>query len=116
MKKFLWVLLLISPVAFGLGEKTFNFTPPTEYVDGTPLENALIASYDIECDGGLLANVPNVPLMTDSYYAPPGTFTVGDHSCVAFTITTQGVRSGPSNTVNFTVAPGEPKAPVLFVL
>ena len=107
-------LLLVSPLTFALGEKTFTFTPPTEYVDGTPLPNAMIASYDIECDGGLLANVPNVPLQTDTYQAPPGTFTVGNHSCQAFTVTTEGARSGPSNTVNFTLEQGVPAAPINF--
>jgi hypothetical protein len=107
MKK-LVLLVLLSPLAFALGEKTFTFTPPTQYTDGSALPNAMIASYDIECDGGLLVNLPNVPLMTDRYEAPPGTFTVGDHACRAFTVTTEGARSGPSNTVNFTVAPGVP--------
>lgn len=114
--KILLALLFVSPLVFALGEKTFTFTPPTQYVDGTPLPNAMIASYDIECDGGLLANIPNVPLLTDSYQAPAGTFTVGDHACQAFTVTTEGARSGPSNTVNFTVAPGVPAAPTNFVV
>jgi len=109
-------LLFVSPLVFAVGEKTFNFTPPTTYEDGTPLSQAEIASYDIECNGTLLVNLPNAPLNTDSYAAPPGTFAVGDHACVAFTVTTQGVRSGPSNTVNFTVAPGVPSPPINFVV
>lgn len=122
MKKLLLCLLLVSPLVFALGEKTFDWTPPTEYeltqaqidnsLPASPLAQSEIASYDIECDGSLLANVPNAPLNTDTYQAPPGTFAVGVHSCQAFTITTDGVRSAPSNTVNFTVAPGVPKPPV----
>lgn len=108
-------LLLLSPLVFAVGEKTFNWTPPTQYEDDTPLPQTDIASYDIECDGQFLVNVPNAPLNTDSYQAPPGTFSAGTHTCVAFTITTEGVRSQPSNAVNFTVAPGVPKAPVFAV-
>ena len=108
-------LLLLSTMVFGLGEKTFTWTPPTQYEDASPLAQSEIASYDIECDGALLTSVQNVPLDTDQYLAPPGTFAVGDHSCVAYTVTTDGVRSAPSNTVNFTVAPGTPNPPVLAV-
>lgn len=120
--KLILALLLVSPLVFALGEKTFEWTPPTEYeltqdqidngLPASPLPQSEIASYDIECDGSLLANVPNNPLDTDEYQAPPGTFAVGNHSCVAFTVTTAGVRSAPSNAVNFTVAPGVPKPPV----
>lgn len=109
-------LLLLSTVVFAVGEKTFRFTPPTQYEDGTPLPQSAISSYDIECDGTLLANVPNEPEDTDSYEAPPGTFATGDHACVGYTVTTEGVRSGPSNTVNFTVVPGVPAAPTNFVI
>ena len=113
--KLFLALLLISPLVFAVGEKTFDWTPPTEYEDGSALSQAEIASYDIECDAGFLVNVPNAPLNTDTYQAPPGTFAVGDHSCVAYTVTTSGVRSAPSDPTNFTVAPGVPRAPV-FVL
>lgn len=108
-------LLCLSTLVFAIGEKTFNWTPPTQYVDSTPLAPVDIASYDIECDGTLLVNVPNAPLDTDTYQAPSGTFSVGSHDCQAFTITVDGERSGPSNTVNFTVAPGIPKPPVFAV-
>lgn len=114
MKRLLLCLLLCLPltVTWAVGEKTFNWTPPTQYVDGTNLPQDQIASYDIECDGQLLVNVPNTPLNTDTYEAPPGTFATGTHTCVAFTITVEGERSDPSNAVNFTVAPGKPNPPV----
>lgn len=114
--KLIFALLLVSPLVFAVGEKTFTFTPPTQYEDGTPLPQSEIASYDIECDGSLLTNLPNIPLDTDTYQAPPGTFATGTHACQAFTVTTEGVRSGPSNTVNFTVAPGVPSPPINFAV
>jgi len=111
----IFATLLLSPLVFAVGEKTFNWQPPTQYEDATPLPQAQIASYDIECDGTLLTNVPNAPLNTDTFQAPPGTFAPGAHTCVAFTITTSGVRSAPSNAANFTVAPGIPNPPVFAV-
>lgn len=110
------VVVIYSPLVFAVGEKTFTFTPPTEYEDGSSLSQDEIASYDIECDGDLLVNLPNVPLNTDMYFAPPGTFAEGDHACNAFTVTTSGIRSGPSNTVNFTVTPGVPGEPINFAV
>jgi hypothetical protein len=109
-------LLAFSPLVFAVGEKTFTFTPPTTYEDGTPLPQSKIASYDIECDGSLLVNLPNNPLNTDTYQAPAGTFDAGVHACQSFTVTTEGARSAPSNTVNFTVAPGIPGPPINFVV
>ena len=114
--RLLVALLLLSPLVFAVGEKTFTWSPPTEYEDGTPLPQADIASYDIECDGALLANVLNTPLDTDSYQAPPGTFSTGTHTCVAYTWTTEGVRSNASDPVNFTVAPGKPGPPINFAV
>lgn len=116
LRKWLLALLLVSPLVFAVGEKTFTFTPPTQYEDGTPLSQQEIASYDIECDGSLLTNLQNVPLSRDTYVAPPGTFATGTHVCQAFTITTEGTRSGPSNSVNFTVDPGVPGPPINFVV
>lgn len=116
MKKLLLCLLLCSPLVFAVGEKTFTFTPPTQYEDGSPLPQSAIASYDIECDGSILANVLNVPLNTDVYQAPAGTFATGTHICQAFTLTTEGVRSGPSNSVNFTVLAGVPSPPIDFAV
>lgn len=117
MKKLLLCLLICLPitVTWAIGEKTFNWTPPTQYEDDSPLPQSEIASYDIECDGSLLTNVPNVPLNTDTYQAPPGTFSVGPHTCVGYTVTVEGIRSVASNAVNFTVAPGVPKAPIFAV-
>ena len=86
MKKLLLTLLLVSPLVFAIGEKTFTFIPPSEYeltqdqidngLPASPLPQSAIASYDIECDGSLLTNLPNVPLNTDTYQArdfPQGT-------------------------------------------
>jgi len=123
LRKWLLALLLVSPLVFAVGEKTFNWTPPTEYVSGDPLPNVDITSYSIYCGGALLANVPNAPVDTDEYIAPPGTFAIGTHSCHATTVVeTLDIdgnlvmsESEPSNVVSFTVAPDQPNPPVLAV-
>lgn len=113
------VLMLISPLVFALGEKTFKWTPPTQNEDDTPLPNAEITEYRIYCDGQStpLAVVPNAPLDTDTYQAPPGTFAVGSHDCTATTVA--GLKSDgtinesvQSNSVNFTVERSVPRPPV----
>jgi len=117
MKKILLVILLCLPltVTWAVGEHTFKWTPPTTYTDDTPLAQEDIREYVIECNGEELATIPNQPLNTDTYEAPPGTFPPGNYTCVGFTVTTQGISSDASNPVNFTVAPGQPSPPVFVV-
>jgi hypothetical protein len=113
--KLLVCLLLVSPLVFALGEKTFTWTPPTQYEDGSNLPQEEIASYDIQCSNGWSVNVPNEPLNTDTYEAPAGTFAPGTYDCVGYTISNLGIRSRASDPVNFTVAPGVPLPPVFVV-
>jgi len=112
------VLLLLSPLVFALGEKTFNWEPPTEREDATPLDNADIQEYRIYCDGDLTTPIhvqPNEPLNTDTWQAPAETFALGTHDCVATAVDTGGKESLVSNTVNFTVSLARPKAPIFAV-
>lgn len=121
MRKIIYLaigLLLISPLTFAIGAKTFTWTPPTERIDASPLPNAEIAEYRIYCDSDLVNPVrvqPNVPLDTDTWAAPDGTFAIGAHTCAATTVDTEGQESDPSNTVNFIVSSARPKAPVFAV-
>lgn len=111
MRKLFWGLLLIAPLVFGQASPTFTWTPPISYEDGTPLPDAEIASYNIYCNGSLLANVPNTS-NTDTYAS--GQLAVGDYVCNASTVATNGEESGLSNTANFTVDPLVPGAPTGF--
>lgn len=110
-------LLCIAPLVFAVGGKTFTWQPPTQRMDGSALPQAEIREYKIYCDGDPLPvwTQENVPLNTDTWIAPDGTFSVGTHSCFATTVDTEGQESDPSNTVNFTVTPERPNAPVLAV-
>lgn len=117
MKRLLLCLLICLPltVTWAVGEKTFTWTPPTQYEDGTALPQEEIASYILSCDNGWTVTVPNEPLLTDRYEAPVGTFSPGTYECVGYTVTTAGVQSRASNPTNFTVEPGVPNPPV-FVM
>lgn len=114
MKKLLALILLLPlTVTLADGSKTFQWTPPTQYVDGTPLNDADIASYNIYCNGSLLANVTNTG-GTDVYES--GLLPTGTYSCTATTVTVEGVESAESNSTNFTVDPSVPEAPSGFTV
>lgn len=111
-------LFLLSSLAFAVGGKTFTWIPPVERMDQSALPQAEIAAYRIYCDGNLITPVhiqPNVPLDTDTWAAPDGTFSLGIHTCHATTIDTEGQESDPSNIVNFTVRSARPNPPIFAV-
>jgi hypothetical protein len=104
-------LLVISPLVFAVEPKTFNWTPPTQNTDGTPLPDAEIASYNIYCNSVVLGNVINTG-GTDTWTSPP--LPEGTYACYATTMATNGQESAASNSVNFTVDPSIPEAPTGF--
>ena len=101
-------LLILSPLVFAVETKTFNWIPPTQNTDGTPLTDAEISSYNIFCNTILLANVLNTGA-TDTFTSGP--LPTGAYICFATTIATNGEESGASNSINFTVDPSVPEAP-----
>lgn len=117
MGKRLLVLIFLLPLTVTVAQKTFVWTPPTEREDTTPLPDAEIASYNIYCDGlpDPIWNQNHEPTNEQRWISPPGTFARGYHECYATTVDTDSQESGPSNTVNFIVAPPPPAAPVLVV-
>lgn len=104
-------LLLLSSLVFAVEPKTFNWIPPTQNTDGTPLTDAEISSYNIFCNSVLLANVINTG-GTDTFTSAP--LPTGAYVCHATTIRDDGRESGASNTANFTVDPSDPEAPTGF--
>lgn len=111
MKRFLLMLLIIAPLTFAIEPKTFDWTPPTQNTDGTPLPDADIASYNIFCNAVLLGNAPNTG-GTDTWTSPP--LPAGSYDCHATTVAISGEESDASNAVNFTVAKSKPEAPSNF--
>ncbi len=106
-------LLLIAPLVFAWQHKEFNWTPPTEYVDGSPLQDSEIAEYRIYCNGALLGTVENSGA-TSTWRSPDGSLPPGDYSCYATTVVTSGEESEASNTINFTVEQSGPNPPSEF--
>jgi hypothetical protein len=111
MRKTLW-LLLVGPLVFAFEPKTFQWTPPTEYEDGSALVNSDIDEYRIYCNEQLIAVVENVN-NTNSWTS--GNFSPGSYSCNA-TAVVGTEESSPSNTITFFVSPPIPKAPVGLVV
>lgn len=110
-EKLIVSLLLIAPLAFAGPPKTFEWTPPTQNTDGTPLADNEIASYNIYCNQVVLGNVPNTG-GTDSWTSPP--LPTGDYTCSATCIAVNGEESANSNTINFTIDPSMPGSPNNF--
>jgi hypothetical protein len=112
--RFMAVLVLVPlTVTWGDDVKTFNWTPPTQNTNGTPLSDAEIGSYNIYCNGTLLGTVPNTG-GTDTWTSP--ILAAGDYTCEASTINTAGTEGPRSNQVNFTVDPSVPGAPENFTV
>ena len=94
--------------------KTFRWTPPTQYEDNSNLPAAEIAGYNLICEGIVVAAI-NGPVASYNMDFAPGAYT-----CRLRTRGTNGLISGPSNDLTFTVAvplpptPVSPKAPTDF--
>lgn len=107
---FLAMLGIIVGTAYA-ENKDFTWTNPTTRIDGSALDIADIASTRIYCDGDTSPTLETL----DNGEAINGDFGIGDHSCFATTVDTDGQESDPSNTVNFTITPARPNPPVLSV-
>lgn len=115
MRKGLILAAMVATLASGAAYalvKTFSWTAPTTFVDGSVLPPSDITSFDFICTA---AGQPSV-MFTAAGTArtvprdlPPGTW-----ACSA-TATARGATSDPSNVVNFTILQPKPNPPVLSV-
>lgn len=106
--RFLTLCLAFSlTLAANALEKTFTWTPPTVYADGTPLPPTQIAGYTLSC-GSLLVAIDGAVSTHKRDFAP------GSYTCSLVTRATNGQVSLPSNSVNFTVPQPRPNAPTDF--
>lgn len=93
----------------------FQWTPPSEFVSGAPLDPLTdLSEYRLYCPVG-----PTVPTQTlsntnNSFQAPFGMFPSGDYECHMTAVDTIGSESVASNTKLFTVTPDRPGPIVIF--
>lgn len=85
----------------------FTYTRATEYSDGTPMPLSEIQETRLYCDGSLVATEAGA----DQDFNPD--LNPGIYDCYATHVDTYGRESAPSNTIQKTVLPGMPNAPVL---
>ncbi len=129
MKYFIRILALLclSPLVFGDVTKTFVMDAPTQRENGDAMALSEIAAYSVKC--GLL---PGGPYDVFTFGEPStqsatetivtGTvFPAGTYHCIATDTDTDGIESGESNEINFTVERCQatdcrPKPPVLQIV
>lgn len=122
MKRALFSVLGVAALCVALvahaATRTFSWTAPTEYEDGTALPSSAITGYSINCgnaQGGpydvLNVRAPGA-VLSQSLDVPPGQW-----FCTARTIVGTGateIMSERSNEVSFTVPQPAPRAPGAF--
>jgi len=106
MKRLLIIMLMVFPLislADLPANPVFQWTPPTEFTDNTPLNPATdLSGYQLRCDGDtIVQDITGGD--TTSWTAPSGLFPRGDHSCVMTAISSDGISSAPSDPKAFAV-------------
>lgn len=123
--RFAVVVLLLGSLTIQADPfKTWNWTGPTEYINGMPIPAADVLSFDLLC--GYTQGGPYDQFAALMQSSPPSIQdmgalvmnTPGNYYCVSTaTSGLHGLTSVHSNEVNFTVLPTDlglvPKAPVL---
>lgn len=124
---FIGVLIALGVIAGAAfaATQSFNWTNPTQNVDGSAFDPATeLAEVRIYCNLSPTAFTPESPGVTSPHtpaLVSPGDlttaardFAAGDYTCFATAFSIYGYESAPSNTVTFTVTPTvAPEAPVL---
>ncbi len=94
---------LLAPLILVFGDvKTFTWIPPTEYEDGSPLDNADIKEYQLHCNSGLDVIISNDP-STNTWISQDTDFPPGFYTCWMHTITLSDLHSEDSNNKEFVV-------------
>ena len=106
MRILIALLVLAAAPAMAL-DKTFSWTAPTAYTDGSSLPAAQIAGYTLTC-GPTVVQIAG-PVLTFVRDFGPGTYT-----CSLQTRAVNGQISVASNTVSFTVPQPTPNPPAGF--
>lgn len=121
MKKILITILLLMAVpvmgAIEDGKPRFNWEPPTEFTDGSPLDApADLESFRIICAGASVVDF-TVSSGSITYLSTVGQFVPGDYTCIMRSVANAnngGLESADSISVNFTVPQPVPNPPAGF--
>jgi hypothetical protein len=107
--KRLYALLIVLPALMAFRPGTFEpeffeWTPPTEYVDGAVLPAEDITAYLLDCTSNAGATVHRQTAggLTSRYNVPANTFDAGTWTCTVKAVA--ALTSDPSLPVEFVVA------------
>jgi len=100
------LILTLSFITYASLDVTWSWVAPTEYVDGTPIEDGAITEHKLYCNGNSPISIP-APNIDYTENMPPGTY-----DCYV-TAVAHGRESDSSNTVTKIVEWPKPKPPVL---
>ncbi len=111
MKKLIFIIAAIVTIvahADLLSKPKFAWTPPNEWVDGTPLDPATdLSGYKIYCNQDSIVIDVNGGNTTE-YQASAGQFPQGDNECEMTAVSTLGIESERSEKKSFRLA-NQPK-------
>lgn len=116
MKYFLRVIALL-----GLASITFAFdaniswTPPISYENGDALLEQDLDFYTLYCNGAPFVTIDSI-IGTRSATVDMTALGEGTHSCALRVTALNGMESGDSNIVNFTIGPRVPNPPTLTLV
>jgi hypothetical protein len=106
-------ILLVLSLTVQADDFTISWLPPTQYTDGTPLLEQELDFYTLYING---TGVVNLDVILGTWTANVTITEPGTH-VLALTVTANnGVESNLSDTVNFTVGPRTPMAPVSLTI
>jgi hypothetical protein len=106
--------LLCTACAWGDSRPALRLLAPTAFESGEPLVLSEIETYTMYCNGSPISNFQ--PTGVETTWVPAwGLLPIGTSECYA-TATARGMESGPSNSVQYTLDPASPRAPIITVV
>lgn len=113
-------VLLLAPAYGDLPyQPRIQWSPPTEFTDGSPLDALVdLAEYRLYCDPDMPTDPVVIPIEPPyEWQAPVGFFLPGDYVCYMTAVASQargGLESAPSATKSFTVEVAAPRPIIIF--
>jgi hypothetical protein len=112
VKFFIRTMALVGLASITLAwDANISWTPPTFYVDGTPLLEQDLDFYTLYCDGTAIQQIDSIIGTPTALATFPDT--IGTHTCHLTVTTLNGMESEASNTYVFTRTSPVPNPPVV---